>query len=358
MWQGQEQKESVYLGAITHSIYSQTADSGSYSGVSNLFKTASVPDEVGRNPKTAFSSVSTAARKVLPSRQDPGYPSTTSQHVKVSPPPQLQETFGESSSIPKSMLRLLNSQPGVCRQSPTIVIPNEFRQAYSPAGGLAVKDHGKRKVQLGQHRLNYTEGDRKQDEIGGSFMARSSQPSYRSCIHLEVPLRSTSSVAFLDKSLLIPLVELDGRRAGKPTSYRSTLSVHLGVSSCRRFPTDYKPTKIHEGYREPRVAMLDHNKHNCRSSGLGQCNLEGVKVEHIAPTCGVDSRSVDSDTHWHSNTLDLLSFRRPSPLNTKAGRQKGNADEAAFLTQSDFRHKQPTSNIGPGTNFITSPVKI
>lgn len=329
------------------------SDCGSYSGVSNLFRTASVPDEVGRSPKTAFSFVRIATRKVLPSRPGPGYPSTTIQHVKVSPPPQLPETFGErASSIPRSMLRVSNSQLGVRRQNPTIVISNEFKQVYSPGDGLAMRDQGKSRVQSVQHRLSYTEGNGKQDAIGGSF-----QPSYRSCIHLEVPLRASISVVFLDKSLLISLLELDGRRAGQPTSYRSTLSFRLGVSSCHRFPIDNKPTKIHEGYRKARVTMLGHNKH--RISGLGHCRDPlpkpgGPKVEHIAPTCGVNSKTDDSDTECHGNTLGLLSFRRTSPANTKAGRQKGNADEAAFLTQRNFRHKHHTSTIGPGTNFIAS----
>ncbi|XP_035519573.1 uncharacterized protein LOC118329474 [Morone saxatilis] len=353
MWWGQEEKESVSLKAITHAACSQTADSGTYSGASNLFRTASVPDVVGRSPKPAFSSITITARKVLPSRstsQDPVYPSTLTQHVKVSPQPKLSGTFGgKASSIPTRTMRVSNSQLDVCRQKPTIVMPNEVRQAYSSADGLAVRDRGKRKEQLVQRRLSYTEVDRKWDVIGGSLLNLSSQPSYRSCIHLEVPLRSTSSVVFLDKSLSISLVELEGRSAGQPTSYRSTLSVRLGVLSCRRSSTDNKPAKTNEGYRRPRAG---HNKRNGRESGLGHCGgplskHRGRKVEQIAPAHGVNSNADDSDTQRHSNTLGLLSFRGPSPSNTKAGRQKGNADEAAFPSRSNFRHRQHTSNIGP-----------
>lgn len=347
--------------AITHSAYSQTADSGSYSGVANLFRTASVPDVVGRSPKTAFSSITIAARKVLPSlstSRDPVYPSTPTLPVKESTFPKLPETFGgRASSVPTSTMRVSNSQPDVRRQNPTIVMTNEFRQAYSPADGLAVKDRGKRNV-LAQCRLSYKEGDRKQNLMGGSLMNLSSQPSYRSCIHLEVPLRSTSSFVFLDKSLSISLVELEGRRAGQPSLHRSTLSVRLGVSSCCRSSTDNKPAKTNEGYRRPRAAMLGRNKRNGRESGLGHCRgplstHRGHKVEQIAPTHGVNSKSDNSDTQRRSDSLELLSFRGPSPSNTKAGRQKGNADEAAFPTRSNFRHRQHTSNMGPGMNFIT-----
>ncbi|KAE8280738.1 Centrosomal protein C10orf90 Fragile-site associated tumor suppressor-like protein [Larimichthys crocea] len=287
---------------------------------------------------------------VLPSRftsQDPVYPSTPTQHVKISPP-KLPETFGGTTT---SRMRVSNSQPDVCRQNSTIVTPNELRQAHSPADELAVRDRGKRKVQLVQRRPSYTEGDRKQDR-GGSLVNLVSQPSYRSCIHLELSLRFTRSVMFLDKSLSISLEELQERRASQPTLYRSTLSIRLGVSTCSRSSTDNKPAKTNEGYGRSRAPMLDHNKHIGRGSGLAHCRdplskQQGRKVEKIAPTHGVHSKADDSDIQHHSNTLELLSFRGPGPSNTKAGRQKGNADEPAFLPRSNFKHRQHTSNIGP-----------
>ncbi|XP_028458499.1 uncharacterized protein LOC114571648 isoform X2 [Perca flavescens] len=247
-------------------------------------------------------------------------------------------------------MRVSNCQPDVCRQNPTTVTPNEFRQAYSPADGLAMKDQGKRKVQLVQCRLSYTESDRKQEELGGTLTNLSSQPFFRSCVHLEVPLRSTSSVVFLDKSLSISLVELEERRAGQPILYRSTMSVRLGVSSCCRSSTDNKPAKSKGGYMSTRTAMLGQNKRNGRESGLGHCRSplskpRDHKVEQIAPAHGVNSKADDSDMQRHSTTLGLLSFRGPS--HTKAGRQRGNADEAAFPITSKFRHRQHTSNIAP-----------
>lgn len=309
------------------------SDSRSYSRVSSLFRIASVPDEAGRSPKRAFSFLRLVTRKVSPSRPGPAYPSTPVQHVKVSPPPELPETFGKSASSVRC----------VWGQNPTMVISDEFKQVYSQGDGLAMRDQGKGKVQHLQHRRSYTEDNGKQDMISGSF-----QPLYRSCVHLEVPLRAAISVVFLDRSLLISLVELDRRRAEQSPLYRSTLSLHLGVSSCCRFPIDNKPTKTHEGYRKPRVAIFTLNKHRNRELELPK--PRGPKVEHIALTC---SETDVSDMECRSNTLGLLSFRRPSPANTKAGRQKGNADEATFLTQRNFRHKHYSSTIGPGTNFIT-----
>ncbi|XP_041867116.1 (E2-independent) E3 ubiquitin-conjugating enzyme FATS-like [Melanotaenia boesemani] len=40
-------------------------------------------------------------------------------------------------------MRVSISQPDVCRRNSTIFMPNEFRQAHSPADGLAVTDPGK-----------------------------------------------------------------------------------------------------------------------------------------------------------------------------------------------------------------------
>ncbi|XP_054456720.1 (E2-independent) E3 ubiquitin-conjugating enzyme FATS [Anoplopoma fimbria] len=251
-----------------------------------------------------------------------------------------------------SAMKVSYSQPDVCLQNRSIAMPNEFRQACSPADGFAVRDQGKRTGQLVQSRLGYTESDRKQDERGGSLMKLSSQTSYRSCIYFEVPLRSTISVLFLDKSLYISLVELEGRRAGQATLYRSTLSVRFGVSSCRRSSTDNKPAQINEGYGRSREAMLGRNKRNVRETGLGHCRSplskhRTHKVEQIALTHDVNSKLEESDTKGHSATLGLLSFRGPSPSHTKAGRQKENADEAAFPICSNFSHRRHTSNIGP-----------
>ncbi len=345
----------MFLREITHSASTQTAGTRSYSGVCNLFRTANFPDVVGRSPKTAFSSITIAARKVLASHSSSHDPATMST-------PTGQETFsGRASSVPASTMRVANSQPDVCGQIPTIVTPNGFRQAFSPADGLAVRDGGPR-VKLVQRTLSYTESNRAKDVMNGTIINLSSTPSYRSCIHHEVPLRSTSSVVFLDKSLSISLVDLEERRAGQPTLHRSTLSVRLGISSCRRSSVDNKPAKTNEGCNRPRSAMLGRNKHNSQGTGLGHCSgpllkHRGCKVEHKAPAGGVNSKADDSDTQRHSDTLGLLSFRGPSPSNTKAGRQKGNADEAASLTRSNFRQRQHTCSIGSGMNFITSLYK-
>ncbi|KAG7228590.1 hypothetical protein INR49_013276 [Caranx melampygus] len=262
------------------------------------------------------------------------------RRIKVSASPLLPER-----RITTSTMRVSNSHLDLYKQNPAIVTPNQPRQA---ADGLAAGDPGKRKVQDAHCRPSYTEGERKREVIGGSLI----NLSYQSCIHREVPLRSTSSVVFLDKSLSISLMELEGGTVGQPALYRSTLSVRLGVANCRRSPIDNKPAKTNEGYGRHRPTMLGRNKRNGRDSGLGHCRsslskLRGCEVEQIAPTHGINNKTHDLDTQHHGPTLGLLSFRGPSPSNTKAGRQKGNADEAAFPSESNIRHRQNTFNIGP-----------
>lgn len=342
VWQGPEEKENVSLSPVTQTAYTQLWLQDS--GLSNLLRTASDPDVLGRSPKTAFtSSITITAWNVWPSPVESVCPK---RRMKVSTCHLLPER-----RISTSTMRVSNSHLDLCKQNPTIVTPNQLRQA---ADGRAAGDPGKKKVQDAQCRPSYTEGERKRDVIGGSLM----NSSYQSCIHHEVPLRSTSSVVFLDKSLSISLMELEGGTVGQPALYRSTLSVRLGAANCCTSPIDNKPAKTNEGYGRHRPTVLGRNKRNGRDSGLGHCRSSlskqrGREVEQIAPAHGINNKTHDLDTQHHGPTLGLLSFRGPSPSNTKAGRQKGNADEAAFPSESNFRHRQNTFNIGPGMNFIT-----
>lgn len=323
VWQGQEQREGAYLEAITHSIYPPTVRCRRciLQLIFQPVQDADVPDEGRRIPRTPFSSVTAAARKDLPLHKDTGYHSTPPQHVKVSPLPQLLET-SKGKEPPMSRMRVSNTQLGAYRQNSAFMIPDELQQVYSAADASTASGQGLNKVQLVQLRPSYTEGD------------STSQASYQSCIHLKVPLTSFRSVVYLYKSLLIPLFKLDESGAGQSTLYRSTLSVRLGVSRCCRFPT--KNEKRSCGLRHYRDPLSKSKVH---------------KVEQMAPTC-VNSEADHSHTQCLSNTLGLLSFRRTSPSNTKAGSQKGNADEKAFLTQGNSREKKHTSNTG--MNFITS----
>lgn len=322
-----------------------------------MFRTEDTPRGGCKESTETFSSLFTAAHKVLPSLLVSKI-STPTQPVKLTTPPEVAETFGRRAQS-KPTMRVSVSQLNVCRPNPTYLMPSDFRRAYSPADGLAVKDPGKKKVQLVHCRLSYTEEDRKQEVIGGSVKnLLSSQPSYRSCVYHEVPLRCTRSFVFLDKPLCISLVELQGKGACKPALCRSTLSIRLGASSCHRSSKDSKPAKRNEGYVKSRAAVLDSNQRNGRESTSGRCRGPlskhgGYRFNRTPPACGVNSKNEDSDTHCLSNTLGLLSFRGPGPSNTKTGTQKGNADEASFSAWRNFRHRQHTFKTGSGMNFIT-----
>ncbi|XP_047458347.1 uncharacterized protein LOC125018474 isoform X2 [Mugil cephalus] len=341
VWRGQEAKESVSPRAVAQSSYCQGTDIKSFGRVSNLFRTASVPDVAGKRPQTSFSSITIAARKVFSTSQEYLYPSTPVRPLRLSTHPEQQENFGRK-VLSISSMSDSNPQPGVCRRNTTILTPNESRRAYSPADGLRCSE--KKRAQLLHQR--YPEEDRKEKVIGGSVMNLFAlRPSYRSCIHHEVPLRSNSSVVFLDKSLCISLAELEGRRAGQPPLYTSTLSVRLSVSSCHRFSRDHKIAKTNEGFGRRRAATLGSKNHNGRDSSLGHCRGPLLKnlgeVDQTAPTHGVNNKADDSNTHGLGSTSGLLSFKGPS--STKKNR---NADEAVISVRSNFRHRKHTLSSG------------
>uniref|UniRef100_A0AAQ4RK39 ALMS motif domain-containing protein n=2 Tax=Gasterosteus aculeatus aculeatus TaxID=481459 RepID=A0AAQ4RK39_GASAC len=356
VWRGKEENESVSLRAIIHSASSQAADSGSRS----TKNAASVPDMVGRRPKSTFTSITITVQRTSPSLcnpQDLVYPSTATRPVKKSTPPKPQETpGGKASSLPTSTARVSNSQPDACRRDPAIAMPNEFGRAYSPAREFAGRHgQGTKTGHLVQSRLGRTEIVKKQDGRGGSSINPSSQPLYRSCIQLEVPLRSITSVLFLDKSLYIPLVELEGRRAAQTTLYRCTLSIRFDVSSCRR--TSNKRAQINAGYGGPRGALSGRGESDVRETGSGcrrgpPSTHRARKVQRTAPKCDVKGKPGDSDARGHCSTSGLLSFIGPIRSNTNGCRQKENADEAAFALRSNSSQRQRTSNCGP-VNFRT-----
>lgn len=328
--------ECVSTGAITH-----FPGSGFCCEVSNPLMTAGIPHVVGRSQKTEFSSITITARKVMPSH-------ATSQDTMLpgSPLPKLPGTSGGGiSSVPTCLVNVSKrvSPAGVCRQTPTIMMPHEFRHTYSPADGKALRDSGRSKVKLGRCGLR----DRKQDMICRSAMNLS---SYKSCIHIEVPLRSTTSFVFLDKSLSISLMDLEGRQADQPTLYRSTLFIHLGVSFIHRCSTENQPKKTNKGCRTHRAADLGHGRRSPPEH-------RSCKVELIRPTCGINGKGHDSGRQEPNDTLGFLSFREPRLSIRMAGRLTGNGDEAACLTWSDVRHRQLMSGPGMTQHFRTENTK-
>lgn len=276
--------------------------------VPETFRAAAGPEVVGEGPNTTFRSICPAAREIQPSWESI-YPDTACEDVPY------------SSTTTSSMSRVSNSQPGMCGQNGMTAC--ELRQVCSADDGAVLRD-GEKGVRAERHRLMDAEGDGKPDVRVRSFVDRSSQRSHWSCVHIEVPLMFNSSTLFLDKPLLISVIELEDRTVGEPALFRSTLSIRLGASPRNQ------PAKRGQGRG-------------------GQAASPGCAVQQTVPACYVTGRAADSDPQLHSNPLGLLSFRRPEPSNTQTGWLKENADE--------FRHEPLTSNLDPGMNFITSPQK-
>ncbi|KAM8858628.1 uncharacterized protein AB9W97_019096 isoform 1-T3 [Spinachia spinachia] len=304
MWRGKEEKESVSLRAITHSASSRAADGGRGPSKVSIY--------CHRITEDPFEAHRTFCIHPLPP-----------QHAKKSTPPKPQET-------PTSTMRVSNCDPDACRQHPAIVVAEESGRAYLPADGFAGRDQGAKREHLVQSRLRHTELTKK--------LNLASPPLYRCCIHLEVPLRSNTSVLFLDKSLYISLGELEGRRAGETALCRSALSLRFDASSGRRPSKDNKRAQMDAGYRGARGATLGRGEGIAREAAPGS-PLSPHRAHRVR-------KRGDSDTRGHSGTRGLLPFRS----NTNADGR--NAREAAFPLRSHSSHRQRTSNRGP-VNFKT-----
>lgn len=206
-----------------------------------------------------------------------------------------------------------------------IMMAREPRQMCSPDDGSAVRDGGKRGKAERQNLMN-VEAESEQDRHVRSFVDRSSQRLHRSCVHIEVPLMFSCSTLFLEKPLFISVIELDSGTIEEPVSFRSSLSVQLGVSSRNQ------PTRKDEGH----AASQGHQPG--RST-----------VQRTVPACRVTDRADYPDPRHHGDIPGLSPIGRPKPSNPKTVASKENADE--------FRREPLTRNLHPGMNFITSPLK-
>ncbi|XP_056903022.1 uncharacterized protein LOC130533538 isoform X2 [Takifugu flavidus] len=253
------------------------------------FRAAAVPEVVGEGPNETFRSICPAAREVQPSWESI-HPDTACEGVTY------------SSTTTSSMSRVSNPQPD---------------------DGAALRD-GEKGGRAERHGLMDAEGDGKPGVHVRSFVDRSSQRSHWSCVHIEVPLMFNSATLFLDKSLLISIIELEDRTVGEPALFRSTLFIRLGASPRNQ------PTKRGQG-RGGQAASPGHQSGGCA-------------VQQAVPACYGTGGAADSDPQLHGNPLGLLSFRRPEPSNTQTGWLKENADE--------FRHKPLTSNLDPAQSLM------
>lgn len=235
---------------------------------------------------------------------------------------------------------------------PAVFMSNHPRQVHSPANGLSVGYPGTMKVQVVRCKLNCSEKDQKQ-EVTDSFGIKTSPSElcYRVCIHRIIPLRSCSSAVFLDKSLCISLTELAaGTRRVQSPLHRSALTCQLGVQSLCRSTTDKKTNNTKEVYRKGNFKMCNDQEKRLDHRGGPLSKCRGHRTNQKASPRGINSKDDYSEKQSLCTSLGL-SFREPPASNTKAAKQKGNANEAAFSAPSNSSHRQHTFTFSPGMNF-------
>lgn len=245
----------------------------------------SLPDEVGENPEA-----SVATEGVSLSRRGPAEP-----------------VNGTKGSIP-NMLR---------GQKQHAMIPDEVGRSSLPLDGQTLPENGRAKAQVS------SVGERE----------KTAKLPCRSCVHLQVPPRISSSIFFLDKSLLISLEGLCGGGAGRGgeevenrTSYRSTLSVRLSASPRGRLPAFVEKKK--------------DERSKGRSGRAPTCDLKGPEVKPSAPACRVGGGFGDSEKR-------CLHPQRSLPLPGPHHFQEQQED-------TDLRHQTPSRSESedPGSRSV------
>ncbi|CAB1312714.1 unnamed protein product [Coregonus sp. 'balchen'] len=195
-------------------------------GSPTMLRTDSVLDVLGGQSKTGFSSITITSHRVSQSgdsqSQEALYPHLLIQPVRssISLDPVMSPVLSSA---------ILKHSELVTRHNATIVKVTEYRQSYYA---------GRERGLPGLNKHSYIGGDRHKDN-GSSYRPLSLQPSFHSCVQLEVPLRSANLVLYLDKSLSISIGQPEGK---KQVVHRSTLSLYVGSSSHIRTPMDNPKT--------------------------------------------------------------------------------------------------------------------
>ncbi|CAL8255809.1 unnamed protein product [Lota lota] len=318
---------------------------------SKLLRAASLPN-VGRgNQSAAFSSITISTRNVTKSR------SSSYECVFASPP--IQPLFSATSHPPESSrsrqltsacrsMHAPCSQPDLCRRSPIISWWEEVKLRYSTVN----KEHQRPSTKWSKRANSSTEQDLQgfmvaagdQDVRRDSFSPLPSLPLHRSWVHLQLPLKSSFSVVFWDKPLLVPLEGPESRRAIQRCLHRSTCSLRLGASARQRPPIDREAATETEtaggGVIHRTFKPTPAGGHKCSVPGCNWVPPRGPQpnqqrphmVEGPALAQGVDYKANDSET-----LLEILSFRAISRRPAEAC--GGNEDEAqqSSSSQSNFK---------------------
>ena len=313
-----------------------------------LQRATSVPDVLGGETKAGFSSITITSRKVSNTHI---YQSHETLHPHAQPH-QVSTARLLTKSPALSSESTKSSKSALEIQRASILKVTEDRQGSSIFDRVLMRGAGRKRAGLPEYRYSYTEGHKSQD-AGQSSRSLPPLHSFRSCLHLEVPPVSSSSVLFLNKSLSISLGQAED---GSSRVHRSTLSLSVGRTPHHRSPktnpqTDCRISRV----KQECTWKLDNQRADSGHSGGHALQRWGCEILRVTCSDGANRQSTDSDTQ--RSTPRLLSFREPGLSYTGASWQNGNADEKCYPPFSNFRHKHPTCNVNPGRNLIsTHPV--
>ncbi|CAL8368343.1 unnamed protein product [Gadus morhua 'NCC'] len=293
-----------------------------------LLRAASLPNVAGRgNQSAALSSITISSRNSTKSHSSSyecvSCPCQSLSSASIHPP--------ESSRSRKltSACRSMQApcpQPDLHRQSPMISWWEEVKRCDSPFN----KEHQRPTTK-------WSERAKSQEMGRDSFGPLPSLPLHRSWVHLQLPLRSSCSVVFWDKPLLVPLEGPESRRAFQRCLHRSTCSLRLGAVPRQRPPTDseagggssrgaFKPTPT--GGRKRSTPAYSRPPPRGPQGNQQRPHMAGGP----ALAQGVDYKANDSET-----LLEILSFRGISRRPAEAW--GGNREEARPSSSSQRNFK-------------------
>lgn len=346
MWRGQGERASTSPSLMrpTHSGDSQRGGHVPHRGSPTLLRMASVPNVLGGRPKTGFSSITITSCRISQSGANRShYPHQPILPIRPSTSLNPVMSHVLSSAIPK------HSQV-VTRNKATIVKVTVYRQSYSACAKVQMRGPGMR-IAWPEHRHSYTGEDSLKDN-GSSFRPFSLQPSFRSCVQLEVRWRSANTVLYLDKSLSISIGQPE---VTKPVVHRSTLSLYVGGSSDIGTSMDY-PKTLQDLRRSMGALSCTHRWDNLETDvgySRGSSSTKGdYEVPKMVDTDGIKNRT--SDLTAHNLTSGLFSSARGrGDSYSGASQHNGIADELCCRRLRNSTHRHPAFNISPGMNFIS-----
>lgn len=327
-------KTSSSLSSLACMDESQKTKVALSSASSCLSQALSVPESCSTRPSSGFSSITISARRVSLSGD------LSSQEMR--PINETEQLPSASTSI--ESLRGDTAKRANSLSSKTVVV---LRHKAAEVKVNEDSDKYLRKERIVAN-LPHPEHKNSCTDSGATSQALATTPQreaievssvdskhliFRSCAHLELlPVQSTSSAFYLDKSLSI---SLGCTQENKPGVHRSALSLYLGGASVSSIP---------EKLQAMRVPLRSSSEWNLVDF---PCNGRGEQSRRLGFTAAVSSRPTSSDSAIVMATLAPLPFRARCHSSSAVVRLNGKANDVSGPLQSN--RKRGTE--GPGRKF-------